>query len=104
MRIPIENLLGLRYKLSMTGMNVEKCSTLLGHNNSVNVNTQLPASSIKKKHNSVAFHKAREAVAVGYVRPGHIDSTENSSNVLTKAMSPTAFYRLTVPTLFNLTA
>ena len=104
MRIAIENLLGLRYKLRMMGMNVEKCSTLLGDNNSVIVNTQLPSSSIKKKHNSVAFHKAREAVAAGYVRTGHIDGTENPSDVLTKAVSPTEFYRLTGPILFNLTA
>ena len=100
----MENLFGLRYKLRMMEMNVEKCSTLLGDNNSVIVNTQLPSSSIKKKHNSVAFHKAREAVAAGYVRTGHIDSTENSSDVLTKAVSPTEFYRLTGPILYNITA
>jgi len=59
MRVAVENLLGLRYKLRMMGMDVEKCSTLLGGNSSVIVNTQLPSSSIKKKHNSVTFHKAR---------------------------------------------
>ena len=75
MRIVIKNLLGLRYKLYIVGMDVEKCSTLLGDNNSVIVNTQLPLSSIKKKPNSVAFHKAREAVAAGYARTGHIAST-----------------------------
>ena len=75
MRIVIKNLLGLRYKLHIVGMDVEKCSTLLGDNNSVIVNTQLPLSSIKKKPNSVAFHKAREAVAAGYARTGHIAST-----------------------------
>ncbi len=48
---------------------MEKCSTLLGDNNSVIVNTQLPSSSIKKKHNSVAFHKAREAVTAGLTGP-----------------------------------
>jgi len=104
MRIAIENLLGIRYKLRMMGMDVEKCSTLLGDNNSVIVNTQLASSSIKKKHNSVAFHKAREAVAAGYVRTGHINSTENPSDVLTKAVSPTEFYRLTGPILYNTTA
>ncbi len=97
MRIAIENLLGIRYKLRMMGMDVEKWSTLFGDNNFVIVNTQLPSSSIKKKHNSVAFHKAREAVAAGYVRTGHIKSTENPSDLLTKAVSPTEFYRLRVP-------
>ncbi len=48
MRIVIKNLLGLRYKLRMVAMDVEKCSTLLRDNNSVIVNTQLPSSSIKK--------------------------------------------------------
>jgi len=49
MNIAIENLLGLRYKLRMRGMHMEKCSTLLGDNNSMIVNT----------HNSVAFHGCR---------------------------------------------
>ena len=57
MRIAIENLLGLRYKLRMMGMDMEKCSALLRDNNSMIANTQLPLSSIKKKHNSIAFHK-----------------------------------------------
>jgi len=39
MRIVIENFLGLRYKLSMMGMDVEKCPTFLGDNNSVIINT-----------------------------------------------------------------
>jgi len=85
----------------MMGMDVEKYSILLGDNNSVIVNTQLPSSSIKKKNNSVAFHKAREAVAAGYVRTGHIHGTENPSDDLTKAVSPTEFCRLTEPTLYN---
>jgi len=78
----------------------------IGDNNSVIVNTQLSSSSIKEKDNSVAFiqlssssikekdnsvafYKARDAVAAGYVRTGHIASTENPSEVLTKAVSPT---------------
>ena len=101
MRYFIKNLLRLLYKLRMMEMDVEKCSILLGGNNSMIVNTQLSSSSIKKKHNAVAFHKAREAVAAGYVRTGHIDGTENPSDVLTKAVSPTEFYRPTGPILYN---
>ena len=55
-------------------MEVEKCSILLGDNNSVIMNTQLPSSTLKKKHKSVAFYKAHEAIAAGFVQTGHIDS------------------------------
>ena len=41
MRISIEHLLGIRYKLRMIGMEVEECSTLLEDNNAVIMNTQL---------------------------------------------------------------
>jgi len=73
MRIANENLLGSSLQTMYDGDGLEKHSTLLGDDNSVIVNTQLhvPSSSIKKKHNSVVFHKAREAVAAGFVRTGH---------------------------------
>ena len=83
------------------GVKVETTSTLLGDNNSVIMNTQLPSSSLKKKHNSVAFHKAREAVAARIVRTGHIDGTENPSDTLTKSLGPSEIYKLTGPLLFN---
>ena len=101
MSIAIEHLRGLRFKLRAMGMHVERCSTLLGDNNAVIINTQLPSSSLKKKHKSVAFHKAREAVAAGFVRTGHIPSKSNPTDVMTKALGPMDVYNLTGPIQYN---
>ena len=101
MRIAIEALLDLRYKLCMMGMYVEETSTLLCDKNSVITNTQLPSSNLKKKHNSVAFHKCREAVAAGYLRTAHIIGTVNPSDILTKAKGPADHYSLTKGPLFG---
>jgi hypothetical protein len=94
MRIAVEALLEIRYKLRMMGIKFEPTSDLLCDNYSVIVNTQLPTSSLKKKHNSVAYHKCREAVAAKIIRTGHIDGKFNLADVLTKAKSPADHYAL----------
>ena len=102
MRIVIEHLLVIRYKLWMLGMEVEKCSTLLGDNNSVIINTQFSSSKLKKNHNFLAFHKAREAVASGFVRTGHIAGNQNAWNILTKYLIPIDLYNITGSILYNI--
>jgi hypothetical protein len=92
MRIAVEALLDIRYKLRMMGLSFEPTSNMLCDNYSVVINTQLPTSSLKKKHNSVAYHKCREAVAAGIVRVGHIDGKMNIADVLTKPKSPAEHY------------
>ena len=95
MCIVIEHLLVIRYKLRMLGMEVEKCSTLLEDNNSVIINTQLSSSKLKKNHNFLAFHKAREAVAAGFLQTGHIDSNQNVCGILMNSLSFVDLYNLT---------
>ena len=101
MRIGIEALMDICYKLRMMGLPVEETSTLLCDNNSVITNTQLPSSNLKKKHNSVAFHRCREAVAAGFVRTAHIRSEQNPSDILTKPKGPSDHYMLTKAPLFG---
>ena len=99
--ITIEALLDRRYKLRMMGLNFEPTSNLLFDNYAVILNTQLPCSSSKKKHNSVAYHKCREAVAAGIIRTGHIPGEHNVADVLTKAKSPAEHYRLLRESFFR---
>ena len=56
----------------MMGTEVEKLSTLVGDNNAAIINTRHPSISLKKKLNSVSFHKSRVLVSSGFVRTGHI--------------------------------
>ena len=55
------------------------------------LNTSLPSSSLKKKHNAIAYHRAREAVAAKVVKVQHISGKENVADILTKAVDGPTF-------------
>ena len=101
MRIALEAILEVRYKMRMMGISIEPTSTILCDNQAVIINTQFPTSSLKKKHNAVAFHKIREAVAAGIVRTAHVRSEHNVSDILTKPKGPMDYYRLLKELLFG---
>ena len=61
-RIAAEMVWELRYTLRSIGVPVEGPLYLLGDNKSVVTNTTLPSSTLKKKHNAIAYHKVRESV------------------------------------------
>ena len=44
----------------------------------------MPSSTLKKKHNALAYHQVREAVAAGIVKVSHIPGAENVADILTK--------------------
>ena len=101
MRIALEAILEIRYKMRMMGINIEPTSTILCDNQAVIINTQFPTSSLKKKHNAVAFHKIREAVAAGIVQTAHVRSEHNVSDILTKPKGPMDYYRHLKTLLFG---
>ena len=84
------------------GIRVEKCSKILEDNKAVIMNMQLPSITLKDKHNDVAYHKAREAVAAGFAVTGHVDGSENPSDILTKPVIPSDFYKHTGLVLFEI--
>ena len=53
-------------------------------NETVCNNTRTPDSRLNKKHNAIAFHKSREAVATDVIRVAHERSITNLSDILTK--------------------
>jgi hypothetical protein len=101
MRIALEAILEVRYKLRMMGISIEPTSTILCDNQAVIINTQFPTSSLKKKHNAVAFHKIREAVSAGIVRTAHVRSEHNISDILTKPKGPMDYYKHLKTLLFG---
>jgi hypothetical protein len=56
---------------------------MLGDNMSVVLNTSVPSSVLKKKHNAIAYHRVREAIAAKVTSLVYIMSEENVSGVLT---------------------
>ena len=85
----------------MMGMRVEGPSTLLIDNNSVVINSTLPSSMLKKKHNAIAYHKVREVVAAVIVRIAHISSKMNRSDILTKPLGPQDYFNMLEGIMFT---
>jgi len=53
----------VRYMLRSLGVDLEGPTLMLGDNMSVVLNTSVPSSVLKKKHNAIAYHRVREAIA-----------------------------------------
>ena len=87
MRIAIELIEGLRYKLRMMGVAIDGECDLFCDNESVTKNVSRPESPIKKKHNSIAYHKARECIASKIIRVAKIEGERNQADLLTKLMA-----------------
>jgi hypothetical protein len=88
MRVAIEMIEGLRYKLRMFGIPVEGPANVFCDNQGVVLNSSKPESTLNKKHNSICYHRVREAAARGTIRVAHIDGTRNYADVFTKTTAP----------------
>ena len=93
-RLAVEQVMAWRYKLRMLGVPVIGASTLLGDNQSVITSCSLPSSNLKKKHNAIAYHRIREAVAAGVVQLKYIKSQWNLADTLTKPLPGHVHYNL----------
>ena len=93
-RIAVEMIISMRYILYMLGINLEPSSVLVGDNMTVVLNTTIPSSALKKKHQACNYHKVRESITAGFIRDGHIRSEENMADLLTKPLVRSVFERL----------
>ena len=102
LRIAVEAVIEYRYKIRMMGLTLSGPSQILCDNNSVVLNTTLPSSTLKKKHNAIAYHRVREAVVAGIVKVNHISGTENIADILTKPTDGLTFRKHTQTCMHNL--
>ena len=91
LRIAIDIAVEFGYKLRMMGIPLAGPSQVLCDNKGVVLNTMLPSSTLKKKHDAIAYHRVREAVAAKIARMSHIEGKENIADILTKATDGPAF-------------
>ncbi len=64
MKMGVDMLRGLRYKLSMMGVAIDSTTHVYGDNMSVIKNISKPDSTSNKKSNTVCYHAVRESVAM----------------------------------------
>ena len=65
------------------------------------LNTTIPSSALKKKHQACNYHKVRESIAAGFIKFAHIRSEENLADILTKPLAHLQFHHLTSECLFR---
>jgi hypothetical protein len=86
MRFAIEQIEAFRYKLRMMGVPIDGPTNIFCDNEAVFTNSTKPESTLKKKHNAIAYHRTREAQAAGMVRIAWEDGNYNLADVLTKLL------------------
>ena len=75
------------------GIPIDGASQVLCDNKSVVLNMTLQSSTLKKKHNAIAYHRVRETVAAKIIQVHHIDGKNNIADILTKATMNLIFKR-----------
>ena len=88
LRIATELIISLRYKLRMFGIPIIGPAITFCDNESVYTNVSKVESTLKKKHNSICFHRVREAVASGVCVVVKVGTDFNLSDILTKSLPP----------------
>ena len=70
----------------MMGIGLDGPTNVYCDNEAVYINATVPESVIKKKHNSIAYHRSREAQAAGTVRVAWEPGATNRADLLTKLL------------------
>ena len=76
LKIATEMVKALRYKLRMFGVPIDGSTDVFCDNKSVVTNSSIPSSVLNKKHNSICYHRVREAQAAGTIRVGWIQGVQ----------------------------
>ena len=87
MRTLVETLIGLQYKLRMFGLPLEGPCNVFYDNEFVTNASMIADVTLKKKHVSISYHQAREAVAAQIMLVFYKRSATNHSDLFTKSLT-----------------
>ena len=90
----------LRYALRMMGIPLDYRTYMFGDNQAVVIQSSIPHSQLAKRHNALAYHYTREAIATGMIIYTHLPGTQNPSDCLTKFLGYQQWWPLLRPILF----
>ena len=93
-----EQIMDIRQTLRYLGAPITTKSFLFGDNRSVDTSANLPHSTLTKRHNILAFHRVREAIAAKLLAFYWIQSAYNLSEMLSKHWDDPTVY----PMILNL--
>ena len=101
MKLGMELLRGLQYKLQMMWVPIFGPLLIYGDNMSVIHNTQQSKSTLKKS-NSIAYHAVRESVAMGESLTGHVGTNSNPEDPATKVLYGKKHWDMVLKLLYNI--
>jgi hypothetical protein len=73
---------------------------MFGDNETVVNTASTPHGKLHKRHNALAFHRVREAIAARVIRFGHIAGIDNPADILTKHWDHNSIWPILKPLLF----
>ena len=98
-RQAVDMILADRFKLRSLGVPIDGPAFMFGDNKSVVMSSTIPSHKLSKRHNFLAFHRVREALAATtnngepVIRFFHIDGKLNPSDTMTKSLPGSEIYR-----------
>ena len=99
-RLATEQIIDPRYQLRMMGVPIQGPTYMFGDNQSVVTSSTLPQSTLSKRHNALAYHRVREAIAGKIIVFTHIEGKQNPADILTKFLPYATFWPFVRPLLF----
>ena len=101
LRIAVEQVEGLWYKLCMFGIPIDGPAVIFCDNQSVVKAASTPESTLSKKQNAIRYHKVREAAAAGTIRVAKEDGRTNLADIFTKPLPGDRRYMLLQSILYR---
>ena len=95
-----EQVMDIRILMRDMGIPLDGPAWLFGDNNSVIISGTIPSSVLNKRHNALAYHRVRSAIAAKVMYFCYVPSQENIADVLTKFLPFPKFWHLIRPFLF----
>ena len=79
----VEEVQNMRYMLRSLAVRVEYATPVLGNSKGVLQNCTIDDSTLKKKHVSISYHKARNSAAAGIIHPLKTEGEFNYAKLTT---------------------
>ena len=77
-RTATEQIIDLRYTIRMMGVPLDGPAWMFGDNESVVKSATIPHLSLMKRHNALAYHRVREAIAAKVLHFCHIPASKGA--------------------------
>ena len=96
----VEQVIDLRLTLRYLGVHLAGPSMVFGDNETVINSSSVPQSRLHKRHNALAYHKVRDAIAADIVRFYWIEGNTNPADVLSKHWDMPSVWDTLKPLMF----